>query len=197
MQGQISVLFVCAGNIFRSVAARHIFEAEIKKLGLEEFFDLHTAGLVARTGQKGEPELNRELKRLGYPPVDHRATELEQEMVEAADLILTAEEEQRAEIVRSVPRAARKTFTLKQMARIGAALKKGIESVPPVGHTGKPSALSLHQHLEHLFTYRGYAHNPDYDTPEDIADPYDTGKHREAAREVRDAIVTIVGWWAK
>ena len=196
MQGQIRILFVCAGNIFRSVAARHIFEAEIKKAGVDAFFELHTAGLVARNGQKGEPELNRELKRLGYQPVDHRATELEQEMVEIADLILTAEEEQRAEIARSVPQAARKTLTMKQMARVAAALKEGIESVPPVGHTGRPNQLSLRQHLEHLLTYRGYAPNPDFDAIEDIEDPYETGKHREAAREVRDAMVTIVGWWA-
>lgn len=196
MQGQIRILFVCAGNIFRSVAARHIFEAEIKKAGVDAFFELHTAGLVARNGQKGEPELNRELKRLGYAPVEHRATELEQEMVEIADLILTAEEEQRAEIARSVPQAASKTLTMKQMARVAAALKDGIDSVPPVGHTGSPSQLSLRQHLEHLLTYRGYAPNPDFDAIEDIEDPYETGKHREAAREVRDAMVTIVGWWA-
>lgn len=196
MQGQIRILFVCAGNIFRSVAARHIFEAEIKKAGVDAFFELHTAGLVARNGQKGEPELNRELKRLGYQPVDHRATELEQEMVEVADLILTAEEEQRAEIVRSVPQAARKTLTMKQMARVAEALKAGLESVPPIGHTGRPSQLSMRQHLEHLLTYRGYAPNPDFDAIEDIEDPYETGKHREAAREVRDAMVTVVGWWA-
>lgn len=197
MQGEIKILFVCAGNIFRSVAARHIFDVETKKLGLGAFFQLHTAGLVARNGQGGEPQLNQELKRLGYPPVDHRATELEQWMVEDADLILTAEEEQRAEIVRSVPQAARKTLTMKQMARVATALGDGVPSVPELHRDGPSNQESLRQRLSHLLTYRGYAPNPDFDAIENIADPYDTGKHRDAAREVRDAIQKIVGWWAK
>ena len=197
MTAPISILFVCAGNIFRSVAARHIFQSEVANLNLEPYFEFHTAGLIARNGQKVEPELNRELKRMGYQPIDHSATELTQEMVEAADLVLTAEEAQRAEIVKSVPSAAGKTLTMKQISRVAAALRLGVQSVPVISHTGKPTQLSLRLHLRHLLRYRGYATNPNIDAIEDIEDPYDTGKHKEAAREVREAMLALLEWWAR
>lgn len=197
MAAPISILFVCAGNIFRSVTALHVFETETLRLHIGASFELYSAGLIATNGQPGEPELNRELKAMGYTQVNHAATELQLEMVLAADLILTAEGAQRSEIVRSHPQAASKTLTLKQMARIANGLADGIPGVPELITIGRPTAESLRKRLEHLLTYRGYAPNPDFDAIEDIEDPYETGKHKEAAREVRQAMLAIVQWWVR
>lgn len=173
----------------------HMFEAELAKRRGLEYFELHSAGLIARTGQPGEPELNRELKRLGYPPLKHTATELELGMVDAADLILTAEEDQRSQIVRSLPLAATKTLTLKQMARIAEAIAEGSSAIPALKTQAGSSLDLLRARLQHLITYRGYAPNPDFEVLEDIDDPYQTGKHREAAREVQESIESIIRWW--
>lgn len=55
-------------------------------------------------------------------PTDFRAREITQDLLASADLVLTATTEHRAHVVGLVPAVVRRTFTLKEFARIAEAL---------------------------------------------------------------------------
>ena len=62
------------------------------------------------------------LTELGGRPEGHVAQQLTPELVQQADLILTATTTHRSAIVRNAPAAMRKAFTMREFARLGAGL---------------------------------------------------------------------------
>jgi protein-tyrosine phosphatase len=121
------LLFVCTGNICRSPMAERLAAAALAtRLGAEASQVLvHSAGTWGHEGSPMEPFALDTLARLG---VDHassgafRARELTAEMVESADLVLVASREHRAAVVTMVPRAAARTFTLREFGRLSAGV---------------------------------------------------------------------------
>lgn len=65
---KISVLFVCLGNICRSPVAEGVFRAKLAELGLENGFDVDSAGTAA--WHAGKPPDNRMIKVAANKGVD-------------------------------------------------------------------------------------------------------------------------------
>ncbi|MCW2714361.1 MAG: protein tyrosine phosphatase [Frankiales bacterium] len=118
------VLHVCTGNICRSPMAEQLMRAGLAaRLGPEAGrFVVQSAGTWGHTGSPMEPFALRTLSAYGVDGSGFRARELVAEHVAGADLVLGATREHRAASVVLHPRAARRTFTLREFHRLAAAV---------------------------------------------------------------------------
>ncbi|MCW2606125.1 MAG: Tyrosine phosphatase [Frankiales bacterium] len=118
------VLHVCTGNICRSPMAEALMRAGLQaRLGpAADAFLVESAGTWGHSGSPMEPHALSTLASYGVPGESFRARELVAEHVVAADLVLTATREHRAAAVVLHPRAAARTFTLREFARLAAAV---------------------------------------------------------------------------
>jgi protein-tyrosine phosphatase len=113
------VLFVCTGNVCRSPLAERYLRARLRPgAGVRAA----SAGLRPLTGRPMDPASAQALRELGGDDAGHVARALEEQMVLAADLVLGAATPHRDAVLRLVPAALRRTFTLKEFARLAAGL---------------------------------------------------------------------------
>ena len=118
------VLHVCTGNICRSPMAERLTVAGLQaRLGpAAEVVEVGSAGTWGHTGSPMEPYALSTLASYGVDGSGFSARELVAEHVVAADLVLGATREHRAASVVLQPRAAARTFTLREFARLTAAV---------------------------------------------------------------------------
>jgi len=109
------ILTVCTGNVCRSPLAEHLLRARLASFGVET----GSAGVRALVGS-GMPAPALDLAaRLNVPDAgEHVARQLTANLLDAADLILTMTRDQRRAVVEASPAATRRTFTLRELARI-------------------------------------------------------------------------------
>ena len=79
-----SILFVCTGNIFRSMIAEYALKEE---LGPDAPYRISSAGTEAAP-QKIVPVVQESLARRGIDPTAHRQRRLDQIIVDDSDLII-------------------------------------------------------------------------------------------------------------
>ena len=73
----IKVLFICHGNICRSVMGEYILKDLVKKAGREGDFEIDSAAVSREEiGNPIYPPARRELLRRGVPVGDHRARQV-------------------------------------------------------------------------------------------------------------------------
>ncbi len=121
MDSGSTILVVCTGNVRRSPAIEAILRMgtpEATGLG-NTGVQVVSAGTRGLVGERVDPLVAAELATLGVDTGRHRARLLTQAMVSSADLILAAERVHRAEVVRLVPSAVNRTFTLRELAGLG------------------------------------------------------------------------------
>jgi protein-tyrosine phosphatase len=111
------VLFVCSGNVCRSVIAERLTRALAAGHGLGDL-TAESAGTRALVGFGVEPLAAQAIIGLGGDPSEFRARKLRPAMVDRSDLILAMTEQIRDEIGTLVPTAAGRTFTLLEAYRI-------------------------------------------------------------------------------
>ncbi|MFQ6394025.1 low molecular weight phosphatase family protein [Nocardia sp. KC 131] len=156
------VLFVCNGNVCRSVIAERLtraLAAEHRLAGLTA----ESAGTRALVGFPVEPLAAQIISGLGADPGDFRARRLEPKMIDRADLVLTMTEQLRDQAAQIGFGAGPRTFTLLEAHRIAKV-------------TGARSIADLH----------GARHNLSLVGRENIADPI--GLSEAAFCEVGDRI---------
>jgi protein-tyrosine phosphatase len=156
----LSVLSVCTGNICRSPLAEQLLQARLTEAGVSAV--VTSAGTRALVGHPMTPEAAGLAVHFGAAPQGHAATQLTRELIESADLVLTATREHRSEVVSLYPRAARYAYTLTQFARLVAA-------IPPTPSAG-PEAITTY--LAEVSTTKGLTPPPHTAADDDIDDPY-------------------------
>ena len=135
MTGVFRVLHVCTGNICRSPMAERLTRAGLEqRLGADAArFVVESAGTWGHGGAPMEPYALTTLLSYGVDGQDFRARELVAEHVAGADLVLGATREHRAAAVVLHPRAASRTFTLREFARlVGAVHAAQLTALDPV-----------------------------------------------------------------
>jgi protein-tyrosine phosphatase len=118
------IVFVCHANLCRSPMAERL-----ARRGLAEAFGAAASGVVVSSAgthaYAGSPMHRRSaqvLAECGIDAVDFTTRTVSASVLADADLVLTAEREQRAACVKLAPGTVRRAFTLRQFARLAAAV---------------------------------------------------------------------------
>lgn len=175
----LTVLVVCTGNISRSPMTELLLRRAVDPgVGLT----VSSAGVHALVGQPMDEAAAAAMVQLGFNPTQHRARQFEPAMAAAADLILAAERYHLDTVLKEVPSAMRRTFTIKELARIAPHLRPG----PPDRVIAEAAAA------------RGLVPRPATADADDVADPHGQplSVNRATAAELSaavDAIVSALG----
>jgi protein-tyrosine phosphatase len=139
---------------------------------------VHSAGLMS-SGRSMPDEGISVMVDWGIDLVDHRSTQMTDDMLDAADLIVAMAREHVREVVVNVPQAWPRTFTLREIVRLGedaGARDKGqpLDEWIAKLHAGRTAA--------------GLVGTSDID---DVSDPM--GKGRRSYVEAADEIAALIG----
>lgn len=117
------VLLVCQANVCRSPAAAALFEQRLASTALAGAMRFSSAG-VRPAGSAGWCRSARAYvrRRGAQADPDHLPRRCDAALIESADLVLAMSRRERAAIVRLVPTAAPRTFTLVEAAALAEAV---------------------------------------------------------------------------
>ncbi|MCF0117480.1 MAG: low molecular weight phosphotyrosine protein phosphatase, partial [Bacilli bacterium] len=98
-----TIVFVCHGNICRSVAAEYIAKKIVKEKGLEaQFYIFSRATSREEIGNDIYPPMKRELKMRGIPFESHSAQQITQRDYDYADYVFYMDARNYANLMRSM-----------------------------------------------------------------------------------------------
>ena len=178
----MTVLTVCTGNICRSPAAERLLAAS-----LGPSVQVSSAGTGAVVGHGIEPAMAHLLDDAGIATRKFAARQITPDIIRGSSLILTMTREHRSSVVELVPDAVRRTYTLREFARIAAE--------PPPAAIDHGTTVESLRHLVSIAPHSRplvRAENKD-----DVPDPYLRGPELFALafdliREAVEAIKTRV-----
>jgi protein-tyrosine phosphatase len=164
--GPFRVLHVCTGNICRSPMAEHLMRAMVRQEWPDQAhrLEISSAGTWGHTGSPMEPFALTTLAERGVDGAPFRARELVAEHVAGADLVLAATRDHRAAAVVLHPRAAARTFTLREFSRLTADVTA--DTLPD------GDLVERAQALVRLAAQRRGLVPPQRPSDDDLADPY-------------------------
>ena len=111
----MNILFVCTGNTCRSPMAEVILKDLLMEAGLDGI-KVKSAGIAAYPGQKANPQANRIMEEQGIQLEGHRTSQVNAELLNQADLILTMTEGHKIAVQSGAPTVWNKIYTLKEYA---------------------------------------------------------------------------------
>ncbi|GAA4378202.1 hypothetical protein [Nocardioides caricicola] len=128
-----TILIACSANVCRSPLASAVLAHAVALEQVDRSVSVVTGGLEAIAGQPACPEIARMAEARGLHSrslVRHEASILTPDEIGAADLVLTADRRARSGVMKRMPFATGRTFTIREAAQLGAA------ALPEVrGHT--------------------------------------------------------------
>ncbi len=180
----VNVLMVCTGNICRSPAAHLLLEASLHGAGP---ITVTSAGTMALVGEPVFAPIERLLRSRGIDPGGFGASLLTERGVRSASLVLGMTRAHRGQAVSLSPAAVRRSFTLKEFARLAG-------QVPSTALTALAGSASPAARLSALTQLAGRYRAPVPDTDDDVDDPYRRGDEVNARvfDEIERAVATIV-----
>jgi protein-tyrosine phosphatase len=185
MPGGFQILFVCTGNICRSATALQFLKAKLTNSQVH----LDSAGTHALENAGMPPQAQQAQSELNVSPQNHVSKQLTPELLEQADLVLTATAEHRSDVVRTLVKANRYTFTMLEFAEL-------IEFVNNPGESDfeiETIPTNLSEKLHVIASARGYLNS---EKNRDIEDPFtkELSVYREVAQQIDEATTVIAKW---
>ena len=124
----LRVLVVCTGNVCRSPAVERLlaarlgaaFRGRVAVGSLMPAIEIGSAGTGALVGRPMTRAMAQLVEQNGADPAGFVSRQLEASMVRAADLVIGLTRRHRSTVVELVPGAVRRTFTLRELARLAA-----------------------------------------------------------------------------
>ncbi len=144
-----------------------------------------SAGTGALVGHGIDGPSGLVLREYGVNPEGHFARALTREIVHSADLILSAESNHRTMVLNAEPALFRRTFTMREFARLGTNLG------PIIGPPSEDQLLR--ERVIRVAAQRGWAQPPEAGSDE-IGDPYGAGLDfaRIIATQISSAVDGII-----
>ena len=165
---RFAILAVCTANICRSPMMEALLRARLN----EDKFEVASAGVRGWDRQPMDAMAAMELMRLGHSAGSFRSHAIDSYLVDSADLILTATQSHRSDVLNLNPRALRRTFTLREFAAL-CELAHGADPQDLVAEAGRQRSKAP--------------------SDIDIGDPYrrSPDTHRATADQIDEAVQTI------
>lgn len=177
------ILVVCTGNICRSPIAAQLLDADLDGVSVT------SAGVAAAVGSDIASGMKEAIGRAGMSAAPHSARQITETLVTRAGLVLTMDTNQRSQVLRLVPAALKRVYTLREFALICEHLRESGELVWPARSDDEWHLLDL---AERAGQQRGrFPPGPGIV----IDDPYrgTTEDYDRALVEIRAAVDQIVG----
>lgn len=179
------VLVVSTGDVARSVAASSLLVRAVA----DDQLSVWRAGTSTNGGEPVAAVMAAELKAWDRTTDGHASRRLTAEMVTGADLILALGRAERSAAVSLAPSALRRSFTLRELARLATAFEPGVLALQAGGSGVKDRWLAL---IELAPLVRDQA--PVLGRDADVLDPRGRSRwaYRRALAEIDDAIAIVV-----
>lgn len=177
------ILTICTGNICRSPAAAILLA---DRLGGE--VQVGSAGTGALVDNPVEPAMARLLEGDGVAVEGFAARRLTASIVREADLVLGLTREHRSAAVQLVPTALKRSFTLRELARLAGEIPEGEISEIAGDEAG------IADRIRALTVLAPRHRSPVAPEADDVADPYRRGEAAFAAahEQIREGVDTLV-----
>jgi protein-tyrosine phosphatase len=174
------ILAVCTGNVCRSPAVERLLASQ-----LGPSVSVRSAGTHALVGHPISEPMAALIRQAGFEPEPFAARGLSEQMLKEANLILTMTLAQRGLVVELWPAAVRRTFTLREFARL-------LSWVDPSALPQGTPAERLRAAIPLAVAERGRERrSPDED---DVTDPFrlSNAVYVESFAQIRSAIDPVV-----
>ncbi|MFC8682677.1 low molecular weight phosphatase family protein [Microbacterium ureisolvens] len=185
------ILTVCTGNICRSPLAEQLLRVRLADLD----------PLVMSAGTRGlpaaemTPEAAHIAQALGVPAADsaaHRSRFLTEHHLTKPDLILAMTRVHRRAIVELAPSRLRSTFTIREFARLAAAVP--VEEIRASTDAATSASEKVRAAASVISAYRGLVPAPEDPADDDVIDPYRQPWeiYQLSASQLEPAVTTVV-----
>jgi protein-tyrosine phosphatase len=176
------ILTVCTGNICRSPLAERMLQARFDAMAPGEFA-VASAGTGALVGSGFEPHVAGFVHVFGADSTNFASRQLNVNILAGQDLVLALSRDHRSRIVELAPSLLRRTFTLRELAR----LLPLVEGQRGVGASERwTAALAVALRMP----------NPAGPEEDDVLDPYRRSDelYQEMLRQLTPAVDILLSW---
>lgn len=187
----VRILTVCTGNICRSPVAERLLQAGLDQV-LPGGFEVRSAGTRAMVGDPVQPLSADIIRTYGGTAQDFVSRQLTQKILRETDIVLTMTSKHRGEVLQLDASLLKRTFTIREFARMLEALEERDASGDPGGKA--PDAGALWRGLSaRLASVRHLALAADA-ADNEVVDPYRRGPevYNQMEDELAPAILTIL-----
>lgn len=176
------ILAVCTGNICRSPMVERLLQAGLDERFPGEFI-VGSAGTAALVGNPIDPPVAEFIRVLGGNDTAFSARQLTTALLQQQDLVLALTRDHRSKVVEMSPAMLRRTFTLREFARLASSLDlEDSLNGPDRWRAGLPYAV------------RARSMHPMSPQDDDVIDPYrrSDSDYQQMRCELAEALQTIV-----
>ncbi|GLB68284.1 arsenate reductase/protein-tyrosine-phosphatase family protein [Arthrobacter mangrovi] len=188
----IRILTICTGNVCRSPMAERLLQQKFDEIrpGL---FEVRSAGIQALAGKPMDARAEGLLHVLGGNSDGFVARQLQEMHLANVDLVLAMGVEHRDRILNLMPRLLKRTFTVRELARMVDAIAADPQLEVPEG-TSDHEVEYRWKRLPHLAALKRYETRPVDPLEDEIVDPYrrDDDVYRQMVHDLVPALDRLV-----